>query len=254
MTTFTKLTSTALGAASAAAKGPSTQLSEARTKDLEMWYQWKESGSKQHMGKLIDQLSPLVYHEVQRASGSLPTSALAAEAKKWTIKAVQTYDPSKGTTLSTHVMNYLPKVRRMNYKYQNAVRLPENMQLKYHEYNKALNDLTEELGRDPKPEELSKRLGWSKPHVVKFGGSLYSDLIESQSERPAEYTHFNENSILLDHLRQQLSEQELLLLDNVDKYTVKEMCDKLGVNVNRYNYLRRKLIDKITKIKQEIGL
>lgn len=250
MSTFDSLTTKAV----TAAKAPATPGAEARTRDLELWHQWKQTGSKRDLGSLIDQLSPLVYHEVQRASGSLPVSALAAEAKKWTVKAVQTYDPSKGATLSTHVMNYLPKVRRMNYKFQNAVRLPENMQLKFHEYNKALTDLTEELNREPNPEELSKRLGWSKPHVVKFGNSLYADMIESQSERAAEYAQFNENSILLGYLRQQLSEDELFMLDNADKLSVKEMCDHLKVNLNRYNYLRRKLIDKIHKIKQEIGL
>lgn len=227
---------------------------DTRSKDLELWQDWKSTNNKKSLGKLIDQLSPLIYHEVQRASGSLPTSALAAEAKKWAIRAVSTYDPSKGTTLSTHVMNYLPKVRRLNYKYQNAVRLPENMQLKFHEYNKALTDLTEELGRDPNPEEMSKRLGWSKPHVVKFGNSLYADMIESQSERAAEYTQFNDKSILMQHLLQQLDETELFILENSDKLTVKQMCDHLKVNVNRYNYLRRKLIQKIQEIQASIGL
>ncbi len=250
MTTFNKLTNTA----AEAAKATPTPGQETRTRDLELWHQWKQSGSKRHLSQLIDQLSPLIYHEVQRASGSLPTSALAAEAKKWTFKAVETYDPSKGTTLSTHVMNYLPKVRRMNYKYQNAVRLPENMQLQYHEYSKAVNDLTEQLNREPTSDEIAHRLGWSKSLVVKFGERLYADLIESQSERPAEYTHFNENSILLDHLRQQLTSDELFMLDNADKLSVKEMCSRMNVNLNRYNYLRRKLTEKIARIKHEIGL
>ncbi|HET8689744.1 MAG TPA: hypothetical protein VFM18_24320 [Methanosarcina sp.] len=236
------------------AKPVATPMGETRTKDMEMWQQWKSTGSKRHLGQLIDQLSPLIYHEVQRASGSLPTAALAAEAKKWAVKAVETYDPSKGTTLSTHVMNYLPKVRRMNYKYQNAVRLPENMQLQYHEYNKAVTDLTEQLNREPTSEEIASKLGWSKGLVVKFGERLYSDMIESQSERPAEYTQFNENSILMSYLRQQLTSDELFMLDNIDSMSVKEMCDKMGVNLNRYNYLRRKLTEKIAKIKTEIGL
>lgn len=251
MSTFDKLTTKAL---SATKETPSSPTQDARTRDLELWHQWKQSGSKKHLGELIDQLSPLIYHEVQRASGSLPTSALAAEAKKWTVKAVQSYDPDKGTTLSTHVMNYLPKVRRMNYKFQNAVRLPENMQLQFHEYNKALNDLSEQLNREPTPDELAHRLGWSKALVVRFGSRLYADMIESQSERPAEYAQFNENSILMDHLRQQLTHDELFMLDNADKLSVKEMCARMNVNLNRYNYLRRKLVDKIAHIKQEIGL
>lgn len=250
MTTFDQLTATS----TTSALKPVFNASEARSKDMDLWHQWKSTGSKQHLGQLMEQLSPLVYYEVQRASGTLPTSALAAEAKKWTVKAIQSYDPSKGTTISTHIMNYLPKVRRMNYKFQNAVRLPENMQLKYHEYSKALTDLTEELGREPTPEESSKRLGWSKAHVVKFGNSLYADMLESQNERPSEYTQFNDGAILMESLRQQLTEQELFMLDNSDVLSVKAMCDHLGVNLNRYNYLRRKLIAKITEIKSNIGL
>ena len=191
---------------------------------------------------------------MSRASGSLPTSALAGEAKKWTIKAIKSYDPSKGTTLSTHVMNYLPKVRRMNYKYQNAVRLPENMQLKYHEYNRALTDLTDQLSRDPTPEELAHKLGWSKGHTIKFRDSLFADLIESQSERPTEYTHFNDNAILMEHLRASLTPDELFILDNAGVLSVADMCKKLGVNLNRYNYLKKKAVDKIANIKHEIGL
>ena len=90
--------------------------------------------------------------------------------------------------------------------------------------------------------------------MVKFGNSLYADMIESQSERAAEYTQFNDKTILMQHLLQQLDETETFILENSDKLSVKQMCDHLGVNVNRYNYLRRKLIQKIQGIQQDIGL
>lgn len=226
----------------------------AKQKDQALWETWKKTGSKKHLGELVDQLSPVIYSEVHRASGTLPTAALGAEAKKWAIKAIQSYDPAKGTTLSTHVMNYLPKVRRMNYKYQNAVRLPENMQLKYHEYNRQLTQLTDQLNREPTEEELSKVLGWTKPQVVKFKNSLFADLIESSSERPGEYTQFNHNSILMAHLMDKLSPEEKIIFDNAKGVPANEVAEKLGVNLNRYNYLRKKLIDKIQGIKLEIGM
>lgn len=226
----------------------------AKLKDQQLWEAWKETGSKKHLGELVDQLSPVIYSEVHRASGTLPTAALGAEAKKWAIKAIQTYDPSKGTTLSTHVMNYLPKVRRMNYKYQNAVRLPENMQLKYHDYNRQLTQLTDQLNREPTDEELAKTLGWSKPQVIKFKNSLFADLIESSSERPGEYSQFNHNSLLMEHLMAQLSPEEKMILEKEDGVSATEISEKLGVNLNRYNYLRKKLVDKIQAIKHEIGM
>ena len=226
----------------------------AKQKDQQLWETWKQTGSKKHLGELVEQLSPVIYSEVHRASGTLPTAALGAEAKKWTIKAIQSYDPSKGTTLSTHVMNYLPKVRRMNYKYQNAVRLPENMQLKYHEYNRQLTQLTDQLNREPTEEELSKALGWSKPQVIKLKNSMFADLIESSSDRPGVYIQFNQNSILMEHLMSQLTSDEKLIFEYAKGTPSNEVADKLGVNLNRYNYLRKKLIDKIQNIKHEIGM
>lgn len=227
---------------------------EYRAKDMELYHQWKESKSKRHLGQLVDQLSPVIYQEVHRASGSLPTAALTAEAKKWTAKAIETFDPTKGVLLSTHVANYLPKVRRLNYKYQNAVRLPENLQLKYHEYTKAVTDLTEELNRDPDEAELANKLGWSKGHVVKFKNSLYADHIESVNERPSEFTHFNEGAILMEHLMSQLSDQEKFILEHSKDYSVKEMCEKLGMNTNRYHYLKKLTVEKIKKLQKEVGL
>lgn len=226
----------------------------ARSKDLALWKSWKDTGDKNDLRALMNQLTPVIYSEVHRASGSLPTTALALEAKTWTYKAIESYDPSKGTSLSTHVMNYLPKVRRLNYKFQNAVRLPENLQLKFHEYSKNLNELTDELNRDPTDEELARRIGWSKPHVVKFRNSLYSDLIESSSERPAEFKQYSDDDLKLQHIKDQLNPQELYILENAGKYSVTDAAKNLGVNVNRYHYLRRKVVEKIKDIKAQTGM
>jgi len=225
-----------------------------RSKDQELFDQWKKTGSKQDLGKLVNQLSGVIFQEVNRQSGTLPSAALSAEAKKWAIKGIQTYDPSKGTQLSTHVTNYLQRVRRMNYKYQNAVRLPENMQMQYRAWNMANQELADQLNRDPTEEELAKHLGWSKPQVVKYKNSLYSDLVESASDKPAEYTQYNENAELMEYLLSQLTHDEKFILDNVKEMPAPQIAAKLGVNINRYNYLKKQLQKKIEKIKAEIGL
>jgi DNA-directed RNA polymerase specialized sigma subunit len=229
-------------------------LSAAKAKDVELWKQWKETGSKEHLGQLVKQLSPVIYSEVNRVSGTLPPSALSAEAKKWAIKALHTYDPVRGTALSTHVMNYLPKVRRLNYKYQNAVRLPEDMHLKFHEYDRTAGQLADQLNRDPTDDELAKALGWTKGKTVKFKSSLYADLIESSSERPSEFTEFNDNAILMQHILGQLTTEERFILDHTKDMSAGDIAKKLGVNINRYNYLKKKLTDKIYKIKVDIGM
>jgi DNA-directed RNA polymerase specialized sigma subunit len=225
-----------------------------RQTDQELYNQWKATGSKKHLGALVEHLGGLIFSEVRRASGSLPTSALTSEARKWAIKGIQTYDPSKGTALSTHVVNYLPKTRRMNYKFQNLVRLPENLQLRFHDYNMALTMLTEELNREPTDEELAHKLGWSKPQTVKFKNSLYADLIESSSAKASEYTHFNENALLMEHLMTQLDPQEKFILENSKVISSTDLAKKLNVNLNRLNYLKAKLAEKIKDIKQDSGM
>jgi DNA-directed RNA polymerase specialized sigma subunit len=225
-----------------------------RTKDQELFNKWKSTGHKKDLSELVNHLSGVIYQEVNRQSGTLPNSALSAEAKKWAIKAVHSYDPSKGTQLSTHVTNYLQRVRRLNYKYQNAVRLPENMQLQYRQWNSTIQNLSDELNREPTDEEIAKSLGWSKAQTVKYRNSLYSDLSESASDRPAEFTQYNENTELMAYLMSQLSSDEKFILDNVKEMPAPKIAEKLGVNINRYNYIKKQLQRKIEKIKSEIGL
>lgn len=227
---------------------------ERKAKDLHLYHQWKKTGSKKDLGVLLDHLSPLIHKEVARVSGSLPVAALNAEAKKWTIKAIQTFEPERGFALSTHVMNYLPKVRRLNYKYQNAVRLPENMQLQYHEYNRALTQLSDELNRDPDEKEMAERLGWSKGQVVKFKGSLYSDLLEGSGEKDLEFSRYSDQPIMMKYLYEQLTPEEKTILKYNKEISSQELADKLGVNINGLNYRKDKLTQKILKLKKELGI
>ena len=225
-----------------------------KRKDQELYDEWKKSGSKQALGQLVNQLSPLIYSEVQRQSGTLPNTALSAEAKKWTIRAINNYDPKHGASISTHVTGYLRKVRRMNYKFQNAARLPENMQLSYRLWDKALQDLSDHLNREPTDEEMAQELGWSKGQVVKYRGSLFEDLIESASARPFETARFNENKILLDHIMSQLEPQEKFIWENSKKMSSQELADKMGININRLNYLKARLKTKVQNMRNQIGL
>ncbi len=228
-------------------------MSDHRQLDNELYQRYSETKSPRDLHKLLTQLNPLIYQEVNRASGSLPTQALAAEAKTWAIHAIKTYDPNKGTALSTHVTNYLQKTRRMNYKYQNVARLSENNQLNFHKYNSAVVNLTERLSRDPSDDELAKELGWAKKAVVKFKSGLFQDITESSQERAAEVTRFDSSKVLFQHMMDQLTPEERIILDNVKEMSSSELAAKLGVNMNRLNYMKRKLTDKLMAIQKDMA-
>jgi DNA-directed RNA polymerase specialized sigma subunit len=225
-----------------------------KARDLELYHAWKESGDKRALANLMRQLHPIVYSEVRRASGTLPESALSAEAKYWTVRALQTYDPTKGVAISTHVTNYLPKVRRLNYKYQNVARLPENVHLEYTPLVNAISHLEETLLREPTDEEIAAHLGWSKAYVTRFRKSLYKDLVESASEKATETSQFSTDKLLLQHIMDKLDEQEKMLLLNKGTMPASELAGLMGVNVSRLNYLTAKLRDKIAAMKKDVGL
>jgi DNA-directed RNA polymerase specialized sigma subunit len=225
-----------------------------KTRDLNLYEQWNKDKSKKNMSILIKHLSPILTKEVSNISGSIPTAALQGEVKTWAVKAVKSFDPSRGFALSTHVINYIQRAKRLNYKFQNVARLPESMHLDFNKYNRALTQLSEELNQEPTTEHIAERLGWSKNKVERFKARIYSDYIESAEDLPSEVSAYSDKSILLKSLLSHLDETEKFILANKGNYSSTELADKLGINVNRLNYLIKKLTSKIQDLKQELNL
>lgn len=230
---------------------PTTQFPLTRAEqDLHYYNQWKQNSNPQTMGALLNVLKPVIFNEVSRQSGTLPPAALAGQAQKWAIKAIKSYDPARNVALSTYVTNYLRKIRRLNYTYQNAARIPENLQLKYSEYNTAQSKLENMLNREPTEDELAEELGWSKAHVVRLKGSLYQDLSESGSARPTEVSRFNTQALVMQHIMDNLTPDERYFFEHLDVPT-KDMCAKLNINQARYSYLKTKLKEKVERLQKE---
>lgn len=226
---------------------------EAQSQDQMLYDEWKQNPNKKTMGRLVHQMNPLIYNEVRKLSGSLPTEALAAESKKWAIHAIKTYNPNKGASIGTHVSNYLMKTKRLNYQYQNSARLPEDQQLQYHAWNKAHSDLEAELNRDPTDKEMAKRLGWEEKRVQKYKGLLYADHYESGAERPTDMYQYDEDKIRFKYVVDNLDEQEKFLLYNAKEMPAADLAKKLNMNINQLNYSKKKLRQKIEELQGKIG-
>lgn len=229
-----------------------------KAKDLELWEIWNKTRSKKDLAALLEQLKPIILTEVRRQSGTLPGSALMAEAYNWTIKAVEAYDPNKGAAVSTYVTGYLRKLRRLNYQHQNMSRLPENQQIKFGTYNTAVQDLQAQLNRDPTDKELAGQLGWKQFEVKRMKDRLVEDLAESGSDVSAEFTSFGDQKILVNHIRDNLDDSERVLFDNayLPKGTRKsntDLANNLNVNINKLQYIRTKMTRKIRGLQSEMG-
>lgn len=233
---------------------PPVEKIDYKSRDLALYRNWKQTGSKRDMSQLVKQLGPILYREVAHVSGTLPSAALNAEVKNWAIKAVHSFDEDKGFALSTHVTNYIRRVRRLNYKYQNAARLPEHMQREFHVYNLAHTQLSDELNEEPSVEHMADRLGWSKSRVAKFKSRIYSDHFEGGEEAPTEVSQYSDEGLLAKSLLSNLNAEEKTILQFKGKISAGELAAKLSIDTNSLNYKQRKLTEKLKMLKQSLDM
>ena len=233
-------------------------MTDRKEKDLELYQTWRQTGSKKDLANVMKQMEPLIYKQVKRVSGSVPPSAISSEAKRWTLRALDTYDPNQNTALSTHVHNWLQKTHRLNYKYQNAVRLPEDQTRKFQDYNVALTNLQTQLNRDPDDDEIASHLGWQRKDVSRMRERLHSDLYESGTEVPTTYTKFDNTQILKSLVEENLDPQEQKIWENVQKSkeerkSVPELANEMNIDVNRLQYIKSRMVKKIKRLQDEMG-
>lgn len=142
-------------------------MTDAKSKDLELWLKWKKSRSSMDLEALMTQVMPLLRRETSRWSRIAPTFVLDAEAKKLALKAFETYDPNRVpiTALASHITNHLQKLSRFAYARQSSVGIPEHQRLTFNKYNNVKRKLEDQLGYAPTIDDIADHMG-IPPHKL----------------------------------------------------------------------------------------
>lgn len=220
-------------------------------KEMEHYNNYKQTGDLRDRTKTLMALQPVLFKKHQQLAGSLPDSALKAEIAKHAINGIETYDPTKGAKLSTHVFNHVAQASRMNYTYQNVVRMSEDKQQgKFKHYKKALDDLSSELNRDPTDKEIAQRLGWTEKEISDLKSGLFSDIFESRQEVADERSQFSDDAIKMNYIMDNLNSEEKRFFRDKAVYGLSqsEMTKRHNMDVNKLNYTGRKLTDKVRNL------
>ena len=130
--------------------------------------EWAKKPSKENMSKLIKSYDRLINSEIRKYLGTLDKKILYNHAKKYVADAVNSYKPETGNQLSTHLVNNLQRLHRLNYRNVQGMRAPEVVQAKIRPYLEAKEYLSETLGRSPTEEEISKEIDFDVPTLKKF--------------------------------------------------------------------------------------
>lgn len=158
-----------LGLLSDMEKTAADDLRKKQQSEMNMWNSWKDNGMQPHeLRPLIKSFRPLINGEANRWAGrvrDVPPAAIRAEFTNQFVRALETYDPTRGAALNTHIRHHLRKAPRFVTTYQNPGRIPETRIYKIRELSNAEAELDERFGRPPTQIELADHLKWS-PRTV----------------------------------------------------------------------------------------
>ena len=217
---------------------------------MDYYNKYKKSGSVRDRTRIVMALKPILFKKHQQLAGSLPDSVLSAEITKHAINGIENYDPTKGAKLSTHVFNHIAQASRLNYTYQNVVRMSEDKQQgKFKHYKKALADLNSELNAEPTDQQIADRLAWPLKDVVNLKSGLFADIYESRQEVDNEASQFSDDKTRMNYIMDNLNKDEKRFFrDKTSGMSQTEMALRHKVDVNKLNYKGRKLTDKVRSL------
>lgn len=224
-----------------------------KAKDRTLWDQWHRTKSPQDLQRVLDQLKPIIAREVNRWAGGLARPTLETKAKALAVKAIKSYRPSRGTTLSTHVTNQLQKLSRTVYTHTQAARLPEHRAVAMTSFSAANEMLSSELGRAPTALELSEHLGWSKTRTAAFQQAFNrKELLTSGEFRPSTFAvNDYQQDPMVDFVYHDMSPANQQLFEHITGYggaktlSNKELMKKFKLTQGQLSYRKRKLINLV---------
>jgi DNA-directed RNA polymerase specialized sigma subunit len=223
-------------------------------KDIELYNTWKRTQSPLDLEKLLKQLDPLIQSEVNKQVGSLSRSILETQAKVLAVKAIQAYNPNLGVKLSTHLVNQLQKLSRLNYAHKKAARVPEHTELKYHTFTLANEEFKNEYGRDPTADELADTLKWSPKKVEQFQSQMVRPELLESLESPADMFAPNMSNLGLDYAYYSMSPRQQKIFEHstgysgAKKLSNDQIMKKLNLTQGVLSYEKNKIKALLSKV------
>jgi DNA-directed RNA polymerase specialized sigma subunit len=153
-------------------------------REKEMWERWNEGGRKsEDLHPLHQSYKPVISQQVRkyadRGKYPIPTSAIQHEMDKQFVRAVKTYNPSRGTQLNTWVNRNLLKAGRFIKNYQNIGHIPEGQISLIPNYDRARAELLDQFGHEPDTKSIAVRMGQPLRKVKQLEKERRDDLATS---------------------------------------------------------------------------
>lgn len=225
--------------------------------DLEAWKKWQETKSKDDLEKLFDRFSGLINANInQWSSQQIPKSSLRAEAEKQVMSAFQTYNPSAGASLATHVQYRLKKLHTFAARYGGIAIVPEDRFAGARRFKEAEEFLSQKFKRGPTAAELSDELNIPISEIYRYRQENKAILTESGGDDFSGISTKDPNlSYALRSVYYELAPEEKLVYEYVTGMAGKiktesttEIARLTGFSPSKVSRLKKKIADKLEKL------
>ncbi len=125
---------------------------------------WKLDPNKVNSSAMLTHLKPAISRGITAHAGKNPSPMIRSHARKLTLGALKTYEPGRAA-LSTHVINHLQGLKRIQRQQTQVFKTPERVMLDRARLDEAENALDDRLGYEPSLSQLADFTGLSMKRI-----------------------------------------------------------------------------------------
>jgi RNA polymerase sigma-B factor len=237
--------------------------------DWRLLYRYHRHGDVAARDELVSRFLPLARQLARRYQrGSEPLDDLVQVASIGLVKAIDRFDPDRGTAFSSYaVPTILGELKRYFRDTGWALHVPRGMQERVIQLNAAIARLSRQLGRSPTTAELAETLKATPEEILEAmqAATAYDAMSldgprsaeESDSDTHLEAVGATDDGFDLVELRasiaptlRALSERDRLVLHMrlVDDMTQSEIASRIGVSQMHVSRLIRRALERLQTV------
>jgi DNA-directed RNA polymerase specialized sigma subunit len=190
---------------------------------------WKNHPTPENTASLLRSIEPTISGAVRSYAGGDPK--YRTRARILAVKALKSYDPSKGAQLNTYLMSQLRPLTRITRQRQNVIHVPENIYFNQRAIVRAREDYMEKYQREPSDTAVADATGLTVRQIKK--ADAYNKGAVSSSMGISEKGDFmNDNKkrdyydIWTDYVYTDLDDKDKKIFEGVTGYNGAEIKPK----------------------------
>jgi DNA-directed RNA polymerase specialized sigma subunit len=129
---------------------------------------YKTQPNSGNLKLVLDSYDDVISKATEQFSGGYNSPVLKRRAQIMAARAMKTFDPTRGTKVSTHIYNALQPIRRLAPAMSEAIVVPERVAIDMSKLDGADKELYNFLGRDASDVELADSTGLSVKRINKL--------------------------------------------------------------------------------------